>query len=68
MSIVEGGYYIHRDFGKVCVVGVDDGVVSMDIGSKVEEESVSVFRQSSEPADVAVSADPAVLDLTGEDV
>lgn len=75
--IVEGSYYDHAEHGRVKVVDVSNGVVSMEkhdddtfvsgLGKipGSTKQSAAGFRRDSEPADVTVSADAAVFDLTG---
>lgn len=75
MRIVENSYYDHAEHGRVKVVSVDNGVVSME---KQEEEafvngigkipggaqqSAAGFQRDAEPADVTIEAEAAVFDL-----
>lgn len=78
MEIIENSYYDHVEHGRVRVVDVTNGVVSME---KQEEytftgnnripagvkQAASGFQADAEPADVTVHANPAVFDILGKD-
>lgn len=76
MEIVEGSYYDHSKHGRVRVVTVSDGIVSMECMEKMKfiagqempagvKESDSVFEKCSQPADMTIDAEAAEFDLTG---
>lgn len=76
MRIVENSYYDHDEHGRVKVVDVTNGVVSMEkqhetfvsAGQRFPagaKQSAAGFQDDAEPADVTVSADAAVFDLRG---
>jgi hypothetical protein len=72
MRIVEDSYYDHDEHGRVKVVDVTNGVVSMekqqdDIvvgGARIPgatKQSAAGFQRDAEPADVTVDADMIVV-------
>lgn len=71
--IVENSYYDHDEYGRVRVVDLTNGVVSMErVNEKVwmgttqipdgVKQSAAGFQRDAEPADVTVKADLAVFD------
>lgn len=71
-SIVEDSYYDHAEYGRVRVVDVTNGVVSMEkqnetvpiTGGRIPagvKQSAAGFREDAEPADVTVNADAIVI-------
>lgn len=77
MRIVENSYYDHDEHGRVKVVDVTNGVVSMEKQEEYEfvsgmgripggtKQAASGFQRDAEPADITIDAESAVFDLTG---
>lgn len=75
MDIVENSYYDHAEHGRVKVVSVRNGVVSMEKqndysfigGSKIPggaQQSAAGFQEDAEPADITITAAPAVFGVS----
>lgn len=75
MDIVVNSYYDHERFGRVQVVGYNNGVVSMElqdddlvIGTttmpRCKKQSAAGFQDEAEPADVTVNVDPVKIDVS----
>lgn len=76
MRIVENSYYDHDEHGRVKVVDVTNGVVSMEkqqdysvVGGRRipggAKQSAAGFQDQAEPADVKVKAETAFFNLEG---
>lgn len=76
MSIVEDSYYDHDEHGRVKVADVTNGVVTMEKQNdhfisggtrfpSMAQQSAAGFQDEAEPADLHITAQPAVFDLNG---